>query len=82
MTHLKEYVEYIGKKTQNISSSDAKYSRYYAEYCIFFETVTLIECLNLKLTSKTFDKYISILADFLQDNSRKFPNKDVNTKYL
>jgi len=80
MNHVREYVEYIGRKTQGICGSDAKYSRYYAEYCIFFETVSLIECLNLKLTSKTFDKYISILAAFLQDNHRKFPNKDVNTK--
>ena len=82
MNHLKEYVDYIGRKTQGISGSDAKYPRYYAEYCIFFETVNLIESLNLKLTSKTFDKYITILAEFLQDNQRKFPNKDVNTKYL
>jgi len=60
--------------------ADHKYARYYSEYCIFFETVNLIEKLNLKLQSKTFDKYISILGEFLHDNSRKYPNKDVNTK--
>jgi hypothetical protein len=80
MKHIKEYVDYIGKKTFGISQSDAKYARYYSEYCIFFETVNLIESLNIKLTTKTFDRYITILAEFLQDNQRKFPNKDVNTK--
>ena len=31
---------------------------------------------------KVFDTYVSILGAFLQDDQRKHPNKDINTKYL
>jgi AP-2 complex subunit alpha len=81
-THIKEYVDYIAKKTQTITASESKYSRYYAEYCIFFEVINLIDHINLKLHHKSFDAYLSILGLFLQDDYRRFPNKDVNTKYL
>jgi AP-2 complex subunit alpha len=82
INHIKEYVDYIGKKTHTIASSESKYTRYYAEYCIFFEVVNLIDHMNLKLHHKTFDSYIGILGLFLQEDQRKHPNKDVNTKYL
>jgi AP-2 complex subunit alpha len=82
INHIKEYVDYIAKKTHTIASSESKYTRYYAEYCIFFEVVNLIDHMNLKLHHKTFDSYIGILGLFLQEDQRKHPNKDVNTKYL
>lgn len=82
VSHIKEYIDYIAKKTHTITGSEAKYSRYYAEYCIFFETINLIDHMNNKIHHKTFDTYISILGSFLKDDHRKYPNKDVNTKYL
>jgi AP-2 complex subunit alpha len=82
LTHLKEYIDYISKKTNTIASSESKYTRFYAEYCIFFEVVNLIDHLNLKLHHKVFDSHINILGLFLQDDQRRHPNKDVNTKYL
>ena len=82
ISHIKEYVDYIYKKTQSILLSDSKYARYYAEYCIFFEVVNLIDYLNIKINHKVFDNFIQLLGCFLQEDQRKFPNKDINTKYL
>ena len=82
IAHIKEYVDYIYKKTQSILLSDSKYARYYAEYCIFFEVVNLIDFLNVKIGHRVFDNFIQLLGSFLQDDHRKFPNKDINTKYL
>lgn len=82
LSHIKEYVDYIAKKTHTITSSEAKYSRYYAEYCIFFEVINLIDHMSTKIHHKTFETYINILGSLLKDDQRKFPNKDVNTKYL
>lgn len=80
--HIKEYIDYIAKKTHTITNSESKYSRYYAEYCIFFEVVNVIDHMNNKLHHKTFDTYVAILGSFLKDDTRKHPNKDVNTRYL
>lgn len=82
VNHIKDYVDYVGKKTHTIAASESKYTRFYAEYCIFFEVINLIDHFNLKLHHKTFDTYVGILGLFLQDDHRKHPNKDVNTKYL
>jgi len=82
INHIKEYVEYIAKKIHSISSSESRQTRIYADYCIFFECVNLIDHLNLKLHHKTFDTYVNILGVMLIDDHRKHPNKDVNTKYL
>jgi AP-2 complex subunit alpha len=82
INHIKEYVDYIAKKTHSISGSESRQSRFYADYCIFFEVVNLIDHLNLKLHHKTFDTFVIILGVLLVDDHRKHPNKDVNTKYL
>lgn len=82
INNLKEYVDYFGRKTQAIVSEDKKFQRFYAEYCIFFEVVNIIDHYNLKMHFKVFDTYVSILGAFLQDDQRKHPNKDINTKYL
>jgi AP-2 complex subunit alpha len=82
INHIREYIDYISKKTHTIASSESKYTRFYAEYCIFFEAINLIDHMNLKLNHKTFDAYIGILGLFLHDDHRKFPNRDVNIKYL
>jgi len=82
LKHIKDYIEYIGKKTQEVISHDFKFSRFYSHYCVFFEAVNLIDHMNLKLNATIFERFISILGNFLQDNVKKYPNKDVNTKYL
>lgn len=82
LKHIKDYIEYIGKKTHEVISHDFKFSRFYSHYCVFFEAVNLIDHMNLKLNANIFEKYINILGNFLQDNVKKYPNKDVNTKYL
>jgi len=82
LKHIKDYIEYIGKKTNEVISHDFKFSRFYSHYCVFFEAVNLIDHMNLKLNAQIFEKFISILGNFLQDNMKKYPNKDVNTKYL
>ena len=71
----------MAKKTQGIIGAEVKFSRYYAEYCMFFETVNLIDHFSTILPEKTFESYIQILGIYLSE-SRKNPNKDVNTKYL
>lgn len=82
VNNLRDYVDYFGRKTQTIVTEDKKFQRYYAEYCIFFEIVNVIDHFNIKMHFKVFDTYVSILGAFLQDDQRKFPNKDINTKYL
>ena len=82
LNHIKEYIDYVAKKTNLIAGSDTRQSRFYADYCIFFEIVNLIDHLNLKLHHKTFDTFVNILGVLLIDDHRKHPNKDVNTKYL
>jgi AP-2 complex subunit alpha len=82
LKNIKNYIEYIGTKTQEVIIQDIKFTRFYSHYCVFFEAVNLLDHMNLKLNYNVFEKYISILGNFLQDNSRKYPNKDVNTKYL
>lgn len=82
INHIKEYVEYVAKKTHSISGSESRQSRFYADYCIFFEVVNLIDHLNLKLHHKTFDTFVNILGVLLVDDHRRHPNKDVNIKYL
>lgn len=82
LKHIKDYIEYIGKKTQEVITHDFKFSRFYSHYCVFFEAVNLIDHMNMKLNYNIFERYISILGNFLQDNSKKYPNKDVNTRYL
>ena len=82
INNLKEYVDYFGRKTMAIVNEDKKFQRFYAEYCIFFEVVNVIDHYNLKMHFKVFDTYVNILGAFLQDDQRKHPNKDINTKYL
>ena len=79
---LTEYIEYYGKKTQNIVTEFKRFQRFYTEYCIFFELINLIDHLNLKLNFKIFDNYVNILGSFLVDDSRRCPNADINTRYL
>ena len=82
INNLKEYVDYFGRKTMAIVNEDKKFQRFYAEYCIFFEVVNVIDHYNLKMHFKVFDTCVNILGAFLQDDQRKHPNKDINTKYL
>ena len=79
---LTEYIEYYGKKTQNIVTEFKRFQRFYTEYCIFFELINLIDHFNLKLNFKIFDNYVNILGSFLVDDSRRCPNADINTRYL
>ena len=79
---LTEYIEYYGKKTQNIVTEFKRFQRFYTEYCIFFELINLIDHLNLRLNFKIFDSYVNILGSFLVDDSRRCPNADINTRYL
>ena len=79
---LTEYIEFYGKKTQNIVTEFKRFQRFYTEYCIFFELINLIDHLNLKLNYKIFDSYVNILGSFLIDDSRRCPNADINTRYL
>lgn len=71
----------MSKKTQGIIGAEVKYSRYYAEYCMFFETISFIDYFSTILPESTFITYINLLGIFLSE-SRKYPNKDINTKYL
>lgn len=82
--YIIEYVEYIIKKTNGIAGSEVKYSRVYAEYCLFFESVNLIDAHASILSKKHIEDSISILGIFLMEISKgkKLPNRDINTKYL
>ncbi len=82
LNNLKEYIDYFGKKSKTIVTEYKRFQRYYAEYCIFFEIVNVIDHYNLKMHFKVFDTYVSILGSFLMDDSKRFPNTDINTKYL
>ncbi|MCQ2817304.1 MAG: hypothetical protein MJ252_08575 [archaeon] len=82
MNNLKSIVEYYGKKTSNIVSEDKKFQRIYSAYSIFFEAVNVLDHFNLKMHFKTFDVYIYVLGQFLNDDHKGKPNKDINTKYL
>jgi hypothetical protein len=82
ISNLQEYVDYFGKKSKTIVTEFKRFQRYYAEYCIFFEIVNVIDHFNLKMHFKIFDTYVGILGSFLMDDSRKFPNTDINTRYL
>ena len=79
---LTEYIEYYGKKTQNIVTEFKRFQRFYTEYCIFFELINLIDHFNLKLNFKIFDNYVNILGSFLVDDSHRCSNADINTRYL
>ena len=79
---LTEYIEFYGKKTQNIVTETKRFQRFYTEYCIFFELVNLVDHLNLKLHFKIFDNYVNILGSFLADDGNRTPNADINTRYL
>ena len=57
LKHIKDYIEYIGKKTHEVISHDFKFSRFYSHYCVFFEAVNLIDHMNLKLNANIFEKY-------------------------
>ena len=50
---LTEYIEFYGKKTQNIVTEFKRFQRFYTEYCIFFELINLIDHLNLKLINQS-----------------------------
>jgi hypothetical protein len=82
LNNLKEYIDYFGKKSKTIVTEYKRFQRYYAEYCIFFEIVNVIDHYNLKMHFKVFDTYVGILGSFLMDDSKRFPNTDINTKYL
>jgi AP-2 complex subunit alpha len=82
ITHIKDYISNISSKMKTTTESVVKYVRFYAEYCIFFETVNLIDHLNTKISHRIFDNFVNLLGSFLRDDHSKHPNKDVNTKYL
>jgi AP-2 complex subunit alpha len=80
--HIKDYISNITSKMKVTTESVVKYVRFYAEYCIFFEAVNLIDHLNAKISHRIFDTFVGQLGSFLRDDHSKHPNKDVNTKYL
>jgi AP-2 complex subunit alpha len=80
--NLKEFIEEIGKKTYATTMNETKSVRFYSKYCVFFEVINVVDHLNAKLPTKIFDTYVSILGNFLKEDSNKYPNKDINTKYL
>ena len=83
--NIKDYADYISKKTNGIVGAEVKYSRVYAEYCIFFESINFVDHFASVISEKTIDSFISILGIYLSETNgkgKKLPNKDINTKYL